>query len=142
MNQQQHPVIFSDKNIAPDDEALKLALGKLWASFNEIRKLTAGYQQEWKCYTKTIGWQVKASKAKKALYWMTPLAGAFRIACSLRENERVLLMETPPTPEIKAQLEAAQKYPEGYALRFVVTKKYEAEIVKTALALLMEMREV
>jgi hypothetical protein len=140
MLQQEHPIIFFDKNATPEDEALKEALGKLWSSFNEIRKLSSGYQQEWKCYTKTIGWQLKVSKAKKALYWMTPLAAAFRISFSLREEERARLMETPPSPAVKEQLEMAQKYPEGWPLRLLVTKKSDAVVVKKVLTVVMEMR--
>jgi hypothetical protein len=131
---------FDKKDIPPTEPILKEALGNLYSAYKEILELTDAFDHEWKYYGTKIGWQLKATRKGKALFWLTPLERSFRIGFAMRENERELLLKSSVSPKSKEQLAAAKKYPEGYPLRFEITKKTDMKDVRTVLEVLKELR--
>jgi len=124
----------------PDEASLKKALCALYSSYKEILELTDTFDHEWKYYGTKIGWQLKATRKGKALFYLTPLEQSFRIGFAVRENEREHLLKSNVSPTSKEQLAAAKKYPEGYPLRLEITKKTDMKDVRAVLKVLRELR--
>jgi hypothetical protein len=135
-----NPAYFNKKDIPPTDPRLKKALGALYAGYKGILELTDGFDHEWKYYGAKFGWQLKAAGKGKALFYLTPLEQSFRIGFAVRENERERLLKSNISSTSKEQLAAAKKYPEGYPLRFEITKKTDMKDVRTVLEVLKELR--
>ena len=131
---------FDSKDIDPTEQALKKALGELYSAYKEILELAGSFDHEWKYYGAKIGWQIKAANKGKALFWLAPLEGSFRLAFSVRQREREQLLKSNISPASKEQLATAKKYLEGYPLRFTVTKKSDMKDVRIVLETLKELR--
>jgi hypothetical protein len=135
-----NPAHLDKKNIPPTEQKLKKTLGDLYSAYKEILDLTDAFDHEWKYYGAKIGWQLKATRKGKALFWLTPLEESFRIGFAVRENELEHLLKSNVSPSAKQQLAAAKKYPEGYPLRLAITKKTEMKDVRAVLEVLKELR--
>ena len=64
---------FVEKAYPPEAAALRNALGTLYPTYRETLKLAEGFDLDWKYYGRRIGWQLKASRKGKALFYLTPL---------------------------------------------------------------------
>ena len=128
------------KEVAPDDSELKQRLGELYNSYKEIMTLTEGCVHEWKYYGQKYGWQLKVMRTGKALLWLIPSEGSFRIGFAVRENERQALINSNLPARTKEELSVAKKYPEGYPLRLSVSKKSDMKPVRLAIETLRTMR--
>jgi hypothetical protein len=133
-------VYFDQKENAPDESKLKKALGELYSAYKEVLEPTEAYDHEWKYYGKKIGWQLKVTRKGKALLYLTPLEGSFRIGFAVRENERDRLLNSSLSPKTKEELATAKKYPEGYPLRLEIRSKTDMRTVRVALEVLKELR--
>ena len=131
---------FIDKGEIPSQPKLRKILGNMYTVYKNVLKSTEAYPHEWKFYGKTIGWQLKAVYKGKALFYLTPLDGAFRISFAVRENEREALSKSDLPTAVKEQLLSAKKYPEGYPLRLEVRKASEMKSIRTILSALKEHR--
>jgi hypothetical protein len=132
--------LFVDKKEIPTQPALRKTLGAIYVVYEVILKLTEAYSHEWKFYGKTLGWQLKAVHKGKALFYLIPLDGAFRIAFAVRENEKRALLDSNLPFAIKEQLKSAKKYPEGYPLRLEIGNKSDMQSVRTILTVLIQHR--
>jgi hypothetical protein len=125
---------------SPDKLRLKKALGSLYLTYREILALTEAFDHEWKYYGTKVGWQLKATRKGKALFYLTPHEHSFRIGFAVRENERERLLNSNVSPASKEQLAATRKYPEGYAFRLDITKKADMKDARAVLRVLKELR--
>lgn len=140
MAQAMIPPYFDKNDIPPTEPKLKEALGAHYSAYKEILDLTDAFDHEWKYYGAKIGWQLKATRKGKALFYLTPHEQSFRIGFAVRENERKRLLDSNLFPESKCQLASAKKYPEGYPLRLEVRNKANMKDVRTVIAVLKESR--
>lgn len=111
---------FRDKARKPTAEAVADVLGGTARFHGELVRLVAGFEQEWN-HSKSSGWMLKVHDGKKALFYLLPLAGSFRVTLTVRPAERSQLAKDPELEAAHESLRTAKKYAEGYALRFAVT---------------------
>jgi hypothetical protein len=57
---------------------------------------------------------------KKALYYLIPLEQSFKISLTVREQEKAAFLSDKGLRQMHNQLSKAKKYPEGYALQFLI----------------------
>jgi hypothetical protein len=104
----------------PDATALEVALGPAFAFYRDLTDLSDGFKQEW-VHTKGSGWMLKVADGKKALCYVIPLEGSFRVSMAIRESERAALLESEHMADYGALLTSARKFAEGYSVAFDVT---------------------
>lgn len=112
---------FFEKTNEPNPQTLRDALGDSIALYEALIYLTARYSLalDWS-HSKQSGWMLKVHDKKKALLYIIPLIGGFRVSLTLRESEREVLMQNSTLAALHADMEAAKKYSEGYALVFEI----------------------
>jgi hypothetical protein len=133
-------IIFDRPGSPPDESALEQALGPVCALFTGLLTHVEGATWEWKFYGAKYGWQVKATKKKKALFYLVPCRRSFTFACAVRERERDSLLKSHLTPVVKKELLSAKKYAEGYPVRVRVVKHTDAVMVQGILDEILALR--
>lgn len=128
--------IFVEKDIQPDNEMLKDALGRSFTHFEKLQDLTKHLIQEWKFYGKKYGWQFKVSEKKKAVCYVVPYEKYFLAGMALREADRNLLLDSKLDPQVKEELAKAEKIMEGYPLSFNIRTKADFKKLITVLEIL------
>jgi hypothetical protein len=130
---------FPDKNSAPDDAALSTALGKskkAWdATLAHVRASVEGVDVAWKFYGSKHGWQIKATRGKKAVLYLVPHANKFVAATALPRRAVEALDDAGLPDELVAEIRAAKAYAEGTPARIEVSNARQVAIVKRLLAL-------
>ena len=132
--------IFLDKSVEPESADLKQNLGSVYPIYQEIMAIAELFKKEWKFYGKT-GWQLKVHDSKKALFYLTPMKSAFRIGLAIREEEKEMLLQSGLDEAGKKAVEEAQKFPEGFALRFSITEAKDAGLLLQVLTLIVPLRK-
>ena len=135
-----HEVLFDRKETVPDDLKLKKTFGTVYPAFKEILTLIEVYEREWRFYGPRIGWQFKVTHKKKALFWLTPQEGSFRLGFAVRDNEKEILLNSKLPAKIKEELATAKRYPEGYPLRMQVKKHSDMRVVRLVVDTLKALR--
>lgn len=130
---------FPDKSIKPDDESLKAALGKMFSAYTKVLKQTFSFKSEWAFY-KSSGWILKVYDSKKALLYIVPKFNEFMISMTIRENERNVFLKDDELSFTHEDLRNSKKYPEGYALRFIIKTKTDYDNVSLFIQKLISMR--
>jgi hypothetical protein len=111
--------IFTVKALPPSETSLVKALADSYPYYLALLGLAGGYKRDWQFY-KSYGWLLKVTDGSKALFYVVPLAGAFKLSLTIRENERAALLENTAVAFFREDIRNAKKYPEGYALQFIV----------------------
>ena len=111
-----------DKSVRPDITILKSTLNKTFRYYDELINSTNEFKHEWN-YSKISGWMLKISDRKKALLYVIPLTGSFKISLTLRENEKEILLNEQEFADLHDQIKNAKKFIEGFALQFMITDK-------------------
>jgi hypothetical protein len=112
---------FLGKAQKPDIAGLKVALGPAFAFHHDLTDLCHGFRQEW-VHTKGSGWMLRVADSKKALLYVIPLEGAFRVSMAVRESERSVLLQSGRMSDYRALLDSARKFAEGYSVVFEVAE--------------------
>jgi hypothetical protein len=110
---------FGNPNFEPTEDGLETTLGAAIGRFDVIRGLAADFDQEWSFY-RGSGWMLRIHDSRKALLYLIPLRGSFRLSMAIREAERDALAADPELAALHPMLLAARKLPEGFALTFDV----------------------
>jgi hypothetical protein len=131
---------FDRKEDVPDDLKLKKALGAVYPIYKEIFELIETYEREWKFYGPRIGWQFKVTHKKKALFWLAPQEGSFRLGFAVRDKEREVLLKSKLPAKAKEELATAKRYPEGYPLRLLVNKQSDMKAARLVIETLKALR--
>ena len=140
MTQLKDEICLDRQEEFPDDTVLKTVLGRAFPSYRDVVSLSRGFSGEWKFYGRKYGWQWKVHQKKKALLYLVPLKGYFRVGFAVRSEEREALLDSGLSDETKSALRMAKKYPEGYPLRFSVTCKADVKPVRLVIGVLTSMR--
>lgn len=111
---------FADQSHQPDEDTLASVLENTYSFYSDLLGLASGFKKQWN-YSKSGGWMLKVYDAGKALLYLIPLNGMFKVSLTLRENERVLLLQNEGVRFAHDAMINSKKYSEGYALQFPVS---------------------
>ncbi len=131
---------FGNPVVEPSEEALELALGDAIGRFDIIRGLAVDFDSDWAFY-RGSGWMLKIHDAKKALLYLIPLRGSFRLSMAIREAERDDLAADAGLAALRPTLESARKVPEGYAVAFDVDAAGDFGPIRSFVEKLIRARE-
>lgn len=117
--------VFCDKNEAPDDDALRSALGNTFEIWNAIqRKVLERYPKavsEWHFSGDKYGWSYRISDSRRVLIYLLPRKGFFKTAFVFGQKAFEQILAGDVSDAIKTELSAARKYAEGRGIRIDVT---------------------
>jgi hypothetical protein len=113
---------FPDRSIKPTEQSLQAVLGSACTYYNKIMVLEGSFSQDW-TFTKSSGWILKLFDRKKALLYLIPLNGGFRVSLTIRADERAAFLHDEELGIMHAKISSAKKYPEGFALQFDITDR-------------------
>lgn len=135
---------FDDKSAPPHDAVLSKVLGKskkAWdATLAHLRTAVDGVDVAWKFYGQKHGWQIKATRGKKAVLYMIPHAGKFVAATALPRQAVEALDDAGLPDALVAEIRAAKTYAEGTPARVEVTSAKQVAIIQRLLALALASR--
>ena len=135
-----HEVLYDRREAVPDDLKLKKGLGDVFPVYKELLMLVEDYKQEWKFYGPKMGWQFKVTHKGKALLWLAPQEGSFRLGFAVRDKEKEVLLNSNLPAKAKKELAAAKRYPEGWPLRLQVKKQGDMKAVRLVVDTLKALR--
>ena len=131
---------FANPNVEPTEDGLEQVLGAAVGGFDVIRGLASGLEQEWSFY-RTSGWMLRIHDGRKALLYLTPLRGAFKLSMAIREPERDAFAADPTLAALQPALASARKVPEGFALSFDIAAGDELGTLRSFLGKLVAARK-
>ena len=108
---------FLDKAVLPDEIQMEKTLGSCYGYYQKLMKAAADYEYKWTFYK---GWALKVFRKSKALFYILPYDGSFAVSMAIRENERSNMLNDIDLAPYKQALLNAEKYNEGYGIRFDV----------------------
>jgi hypothetical protein len=130
---------FPDKSIKPAPKTLQAALGSAHAYYEKVLALSGSYSREWN-FTKSSGWILKVYDSKKALFYLIPLNGGFKISLTLRGDERDAFLCDAGLRTMHDRIASSKKFPEGFALQFDIGGKKEFQPLELFITKLIALR--
>jgi hypothetical protein len=125
--------IFNDKNLKPDDTALKTALGKAFKNWQMIHKYVhSKYKDafdEWSMTGAKYGWSFRIKDKKRVIVYLLPRDKYFKAALVFGQKATDEVMESKVNKEIKEELSNAKAYAEGRGIRIDVDDKNVKDIL-------------
>lgn len=132
--------IFIIKSDKPTAASLKAGLGKAYKYYEALDRLVKDYTKDW-VFTKSSGWMLKHHDKKKALFYLIPLDGKFKISLTFRNDEREIMRKDRSLGATTLDnIETAKKYIEGYAIQSCIATEKEATIFKKLIKKLISIR--
>jgi hypothetical protein len=119
------PGIFIDKATRPTDAAVEDAIGSgfpLWVALRAaLAEAFDPVDEDWTFSGKRYGWSLRLGQRNRPIAYLTPLANRFRASLALpaRAVDAALAADLPP--RVRSAVAAAPAYPEGRAIRLLVT---------------------
>ena len=99
---------FTDKNVAPTEEAILEALGRAaptWrALFDQLRATHPELSESWNYYADGKRWLLKVTRGSKTMFWLSVVKGAFRIGFYFPERLTTALLASELSDERKLEL--------------------------------------
>lgn len=111
---------FIEEGSAPDETALKSALGERYSWYEGVLGAAEGFELEWKYHGRKYGWKLKVHDGDKALFELTVTASGFRLGVAARESELEDLREDADLDPGLAGRISADKVKEGWGVRFEI----------------------
>ncbi|HEX7492298.1 MAG TPA: DUF3788 family protein [Candidatus Limnocylindrales bacterium] len=130
---------FSDPALKPTESAIESTIGQSFDRYQSVLALASSFSREWN-FSRGSGWMLKIHDGKKALLYLIPLAGRFKISMAIRETERDALQADQQLAELHAKLASAKKYSEGLALQFDIDEAADFAVVASFLSRLIAVR--
>lgn len=130
---------FMDKDAKPIEEKLKQTMGDSYSNYNELMEIADSFLKDWN-FSKSSGWMLKVHDKKKALFYLIPLEGEFKISMAIRENERSSFLKDNELELIHDVIKSSKKYREGYALRFDIKNDDDFKILSLLIKKLINFR--
>jgi hypothetical protein len=126
-------VLFTDKSNTPIESELAKSLGKTKNLWDELKNLVdsqfAPVTQEWSWSGKNYGWALRLKQKKRAILYLKPCEGYFRVAFALGDKA-IEAAQSSGLPEALLNLiNTAPKFPEGRAVRIDVNGKKDIGII-------------
>ena len=130
---------FTDAAARPTSPALESTLGRAFDRYESLLGLAATFAQEWN-FSKASGWMLKVHDGKKALFYLIPLEGGFKVSMAIRESEREALMTDHDLASLNDTLASAKKYSEGFGVQFEVDAEMDFAVVESFIGKLIAAR--
>lgn len=130
---------FMDPANEPAGQTIKTALGEMFICYKEITGEAGGFSQEWN-FSKSSGWMLKVFDARKALFYLIPLNGGFKISMAIRENERETFLQDGELWMLQEKLASSKKYSEGFAMQFDISNRDDFQPAEQLIKKLITMR--
>ncbi|MBI9063693.1 MAG: DUF3788 domain-containing protein, partial [Marinilabiliaceae bacterium] len=114
--------IFTDKAIEPASQDLVNRLASSYALWQHIYDFV--FRQypkciaEWNYPGKKYGWSFRIKDKKRAIIYLLPREGYFKVAFVFGQKATDAIMESDISDSIKAELAQARKYAEGRGINF------------------------
>ena len=126
--------IFDDKSVVPDDSHLQEVLGEmfqLWMDIKEyILEKYSPVLEEWEFPGKKYGWSFRMKHKKRAILYLTPCQGYFRVAFVFGDKAVAAAEKSTLPKSILEELRSARKYVEGRGIRIEVKRKRDIGNIK------------
>jgi hypothetical protein len=120
------PSLFTDKSKKPSDAELAQALGRAATLWNELRQqVAAAFEpavEEWVYFGKTGGWAMRFVHKKRAILYLKPCEGYFRVSFALGEKAVRAAHESDLPASFLKLIDDAPKYAEGRGVRLEIRK--------------------
>ncbi len=127
------PNAFAGQKKKPTNAELTAALGAtrvLWDRLlSDLAELGAD-AQEWHSYSPKYGWSLKLKRGERTIVYLAPCPGCFRVAFVLGDKALDAVRGSCRDARLTKLLKDAKKYPEGTAVRLIVSVAPDLAIVK------------
>jgi len=104
-------ILLKDKQVVPDDNVLKTALGESYTAYDAlIKNVTAGESgllPQWNYYNDGKAWLCKVGYKKKTVFWLSVWDGYFKAAFYFTERNCDAIEGLEIAPEIKQSFNSA-----------------------------------
>ena len=125
--------IFTDKELEPNAETLKTALGityKFWQTLvNYIHSVYPEAIEEWN-FSKSGGWSFRVKDKKRAIIYLLPRESFFKVALVFGQKATDEVLKSKIATDIKTELESARVYAEGRGIRIEVKDEKKENDIK------------
>jgi hypothetical protein len=126
----------SGKPTRPADAAVAEALGPAKRLWDDIRRRVgrefAPMTEEWAFSGKKHGWTLRLGQKKRAVLYLKPLEGCFRVSLALGPKAVDAARAAQHPPDVLRRHDEAVQYPEGKAIRIEV---HNAKDIRVAMQL-------
>lgn len=126
---------FADKSHVPQGPELDAVLGlsaPLWTQMkDELAALFPPLAEEWTFAGKAHGWSLRLRHAKRAVCYLTPLEGTFRVSFVLGEKAVRAAGVAGLGEHVLATIESARRYVEGRVVPLEIRGAPDVESVIT-----------
>jgi hypothetical protein len=126
-------IVFVDQSRPPSEARLAKALGaKASARWEELKRLVhaadEGLVEEWSFGGRKYGWSLKLRAKKRAILYLVPCEGGFRIGIALPEGA-VEAAHGAGLPQcVVALVDAAPRFPEGRGVRMEIESRQDVRV--------------
>jgi hypothetical protein len=124
--------IFGDKSHQPHEDELIDVLGEaaaLWSALKEqVSAQCVQFSEEWVYSGKPYGWSLRLKEKKRAIIYLTPWKGYFRVAFAFGEKAALAAHQSELPPSVLEIIDNAPKYAEGRAIRLEVRSDADVQI--------------
>jgi len=127
---------FDDKGKEPAEAEVAAVLGaKAKGLWDDLRRRIAAahapLEEEWTFAGKSYGWSLRLKRKKRAVLYMTPWKGGFRVGLALGEKAVAAAKEGGGLPaEALEAIDEAPRYAEGRGLHWEVKTAKDIGIVE------------
>ena len=129
--------IFAEKKVIPSEEVLSAALRDNRVLWNKTVALSGG-SGEWKFYTKAAGWTYQVKQGKRALFYMIPKVGSFRLIFVYGKRAVEAAKSAGLPEQVMKDLLEAKVYAEGRSISVTVNGDTDMYTVQKLLTLKQE----
>lgn len=135
------PSAFLERVHPPEAEALAAALGGSRSLWDQLRHRIAlrhhPVDEEWVFSGAKYGWSLRLKRKKRAIVYLIPCKGHFRVGMALGEKAVRAARENDLPPSVLEIIEASPRYAEGRGVRIEVTTKSDLKTVEVLAAIKM-----
>jgi hypothetical protein len=118
---------FAGSAKSPDDIALAGALGDAYPAWNCFLDQLASELEvtvrEWRSYSPKSGWALRVKRKARTIVWLAPLKGAIEVVFLLGDKAVRAAQTAGLSRTLLQKVNEARKYPEGHAVRFVISSE-------------------
>ena len=126
--------IFMNKAVIPNDKDLQIELGKTYAFWKEIMDFVVlkypKAAMEWSYPGSKYGWSFRLKDKKRVIIYLLPREKYFKVAFVFGQKAYDLILDSPISETIKAELAVARVYAEGRGIRIDVKDKAVLDDIK------------
>ena len=117
----------------PTDRRLTAALGLTRPLWDQLLRALAdelgAAVHEWHSYSPKAGWSLKVKRGDRTMVYFSPGAGCFRASFALGDPALKAARHSGLPARVLKIIDEAKKYPEGTAVRLLVTAAADVAIV-------------